>query len=144
MRTTELVLAAAVVLGCIFKIMHWPGAGALIISGGGGLALFYFPFGFRTLPAPRPTDQILWTTVLGGAALSVALLGQVFFMQRWPNSAAWLLMGAIACAASLLVGLVLRYKHPRLDIYFDGLLIRCFVLGGLAFTLWALFSGMPR
>lgn len=144
MRTTELVLAALVIVGCMFKIMHWPGANILIISGGGGLALFYFPFGFRSLPSPKPTEQILWMTLLGGASLCSALFGTVFFLLRWPHSAALMLTGAIACAVSLIAGLVLRYRHPRLDIYFDGLLIRCLVLGGLAYTLWELFSGKPH
>lgn len=144
MRIAELALTALVILGCIFKIQHWPGAAFLLISGGGGLALFYFPFGFRTLPAPKPTDQVLWMTLLGGVSLCAALGGEVAFLQRWPHSAILLLAGAIACAVSLVVVLVLRYKHPRLDIYFDGLLIRCLVLGGLAITLWELFAGKPR
>lgn len=144
MRTTELVLAALVILGCMFKIMHWPGAGILFVSGGSGLALFYFPFGFRTLAVPKPTDQILGMTLLGGVSLSIALSGEIFFLQRWPHSAALLLAGAIACAVALIVGLVLRYQHPRLDIHLDGLLIRCLVLGGLAITLWGLFAGKPH
>jgi len=144
MRTTELALAAAVILGCIFKIVHWPGAAVLTVTGGGLLAIFYFPFGFRTLPAPKPTDQFLWMTLLGGASLGVALSGLVAFLLRWPHSARLMLIGAIACAVTLLVGLVLRYHHRRLDIYFDGLLIRCFVVGGLAITLWKLFAGKPH
>lgn len=144
MRNTELVLPALVVLGCIFKILHWPAAGFLIVAGGGGLALYYFPFGFRTLAAPKPTDQVLWMTLLAGAGLCLALAGQLSFLMRWPNNQVLLLAGAIACAVSILFGLVLRSKHPRLDIYFDALLIRGFVVGGLAFTLWALFSGKPR
>ena len=143
MRTTELALASAVILGCIFKLLHWPGASFLIISGGCGLALFYFPFGFRTLPTPKPTDQILWMTLLGGIASCTALFGQVAFLLRWPHSPTFLLAGAISCAVSLLAGSVLRYKHARLDIYLDGLLIRCLVLGGLAITLWTLFAGKP-
>lgn len=144
MRTTELALIAAIVLGCIFKIQHWPGAGALFVLGSGALGLFYFPFGFRTLPAPKPTDQILWMTILGGACLSSAMFGFLFFMQHWPHSALLLLIGSLLCAAALLIGLVVRSRHRRLDIYFDGLLIRCLVLGGLAFTLWGLFTGKPR
>ena len=144
MRSTELVLIVLVILGCMFKIMHWPGAGVLYVTGGCGLALFYFPFGFRTLAAPKPTDQILGMTVFGGVALSIALSGLIAFMQRWPHSAVLMLAGAIACAVVLMVGLVLRYRHPRLDIYLDGLLVRCLVLGALAFALGELFAGKPH
>ena len=144
MRTTELVLIVLIVLGCIFKIQHWPGAGILYVTGGCGLALFYFPFGFRTLAAPKPTDQILGMTLFGGVALSIALSGLIAFMQRWSHSAVLMLAGAIACGVALMVGLVLRYRHPRLDIYLDGLLVRFLVLGGLAFALWDLFAGRPH
>lgn len=144
MRTMELVLIVLIVLGCIFKVQHWPGAGVLYVTGGCGLALFYFPFGFRTLAAPKPTDQILGMTVFGGVALSIALSGLIAFMQRWPHSAVLMLAGAIACAVALTVGLVIRYRHPRLDIYLDGLLVRCLVLGALAFALGELFAGKPH
>ncbi len=144
MRTTELALVAAVMLGCVLKLMHWPGASFLIVCGGCLLALFYFPFGFRTLPAPKPTDQLLWLTVVGGASLGMGLSGLVAFLQSWPHSSMILLIGAIGCACSLLSGAMLRFTRPRLDIYLDSLLIRCFVLGGLAITLWTLFNGKPR
>lgn len=144
MRTIELALVATIILGCVFKLQHWPGTGVLIVLGGGLLALFYFPFGFRTLPAPKATDQVLWMSLAGGAALCVAMAGVLAFLQRWPYSTELLVIGQFGCAASLLLGLVLRYKRPRLDIYVEGLLIRCLVVGGLAFTLWSLFSGKPR
>lgn len=144
MRTAELVMIAMVMLGCIFKFMHWPGASFLIVLGGCGLALFYFPFGFRTLPAPKPTDQILWMTVIGGLSLCIALLGLVFFLMRWPHHDKFLVCGAIACLIALGIGGALRYRDPRLDIYLESLLIRCLVVGMLAFTMWFLFSGKPR
>ena len=144
MKITELILTAAIILGCIFKIQHWPGANMLVLTGGATLAFFYFPFGFRTLPAPKPTDQILWLTVLGGLALNLALAGFLACQLRWPYSKELLVIGAIGCAAALLAAALLRYRQPRLDIYLDGLLVRCLVLGGLAFTLWGLFAGKPH
>lgn len=143
MRTTELAFTAAVILGCLFRIMHWTGAGVLILLGGSLLALFYFPFGFRTLPAPKQTDQLLWFSLLGGIALCTVVSGFVAYLLRWPHSSTVLLTGALGCGVALLTGVVLRYKHPRFDIYLDGLLMRCFVLGALACTLLNLFDGAP-
>ena len=144
MRTTELVLIGMVILGCVFKIQHWPGAGMLNVTGGCGLALFYFPFGFRTRAVPKPTDQLLGMTLFGGVSMGIALGGIIAFLQRWPHSAELMLAGAIACAVTAVVGLVLRYKRQRLDVYLDGLLVRCLVLGGLAIILWELFAGTPH
>ncbi|MGV3636337.1 MAG: GldL-related protein [Flavobacteriales bacterium] len=144
MRTTELVLIVLVMLGCIFKILHWPGAAVMLVVGAAGLALLYFPFGWRTLPSPKPMDHVLWMTLLGGAAACTAVSGVLAFLQHWPHSADLMIAGAFGCAAVVPVALVLRSKHPRLNIYLDGLLIRCVVLGGLAFTLWELFAGKPH
>ena len=137
-------MIAMVVVSCIFKVQHWPGAGVLYVSGGYGLALFYFPFGYRTLPAPIPTDQMLWMTLLAGVSMCTALSGMVAFLQRWPHSAALMLAGSVACAVALMVVVILRARHPRMDIYLDGLLVRCLVLGGLAYTMWELFAGRPH
>ena len=144
MRTTELVLTAMVILGCIFKLQHWPGANALMFLGGGALAFFYFPFGYRTLAAPKPTDQILWSTLLVGSMLSLALAGLLAFHLHWPYSGLLLVLASCGCGLAFLAVLMLRYWQPRLDIYLDGLLIRCGVLGGLAFIIWGLFSGKPH
>lgn len=144
MRTAELAFITAVILGCIFKILHWPGASALIISGGWLLAVFYFPFGFRTLPAPKATDQMLWMSILGGASLCLAMSAVVAFLQRWSHSRMMLVCGAIGCSVTFSASLYLRYKRPRLEIYFTGLLIRSLVLGLLAIILWDVFVGKPR
>lgn len=144
MRIAELVLVAMVILGCVFKIQHWPGANAFTLFGGGALAFYYFPFGFRTLAAPKPTDQILWLTVITGMALNLALAGLLAFQLRWPHSRELLVVGPIGCTMTLLIAMVLRYKQPHLDIYLDGLVIRSLLLGGLAFTIWGLFAGKPH
>lgn len=144
LRTVELVCVAAVIAGCAFKVMHWPGASALMVSGGGALALFYFPLGYRTLPAPKRTDQLPWLTWVAGAALCTVLFGLVAFLQRWPYSGPLMLGGAIGCGAVALVAPVVRYKHQRLGMYCDGLLVRCMLLGTLAFFLWKAFLGLPR
>lgn len=144
MRSIELGTITAVIVGCGFKIQHWPGAAILLVCGGCGLALSYFPFGYRSLPAPKATDQILWMTFMTGAVLSVSLVGVVFFLQRWPYSTWLMVSGAVGCAIALVIALVLRCRRARLDIYLDGLMIRCVVIGGLAITLWGLFAGKPR
>lgn len=144
MRTAELVCVAAVIIGCAIKILHWPGAAALIVAGGGSLALFYFPFGYRTLPAPKQMDQLPWLTWLAGAALCAVLCGLVAFLQRWPYSGPLMLAGSIGCGAVVLVAAVVRYQHQRLDMYCDGMLVRCMLLGTLAFFMWATFLGLPR
>lgn len=144
MHTMELACVAAVIAGCAMKILHWPGAAALIVAGGGSLALFYFPFGYRVLPAPKPTDQLPWLSWVSGAALCTALSGLVAFLQRWLFSGSLMLAGGIGCAVLVPVVLVMRYRHPHLGMYCDGLLVRSMIIGLLVLFLHTAFLGLPR
>ncbi|MBS1546428.1 MAG: hypothetical protein JST38_09345 [Bacteroidetes bacterium] len=72
------------------------------------------------------------------------MVGPVFFMQRWPNNGPLMLAGVIACGTVIPVAAVARYKHQRLDMYCDGLLVRCVLLGLLAWFIRATFQGLPR
>ncbi|MFN8409083.1 MAG: hypothetical protein U0V45_07080 [Flavobacteriales bacterium] len=46
------------------------------------------------------------------------------------------MLGSVGCALAFNAALVLRYKQPRFGIHHDGLLQRCLVLRGFAFTIW--------
>ncbi len=108
MRTAELAFIAAMVLGFAFKIMHWPGASVLLVIGGAGLAVFYFPFAYRTLPAPKPTDQLPRLSWVAGAALCTAMAGLLAYVQHWPYCGPLLLGGSMGSAAMLPVALLIR------------------------------------
>ena len=43
---TEKALSIVFIISLIFKLMHWPGAGPLMVLSLLGLGLCYFPFGF--------------------------------------------------------------------------------------------------
>ncbi len=144
MRTVELLFIGAMVLGFAFKIMHWPGASMLIVVGGASMAVFYFPFAYLTLPAPKPMDQLPRLSMAAGAAICTAMAGLLAYVQHWPYCGPLLLGGSMGSAAMLPVALLVRYWHPRLDMYCDGLLIRCFILGALAFFIWSTFLGKPH
>ncbi|MFT3884396.1 MAG: hypothetical protein QM724_02890 [Flavobacteriales bacterium] len=144
MRNAEIAFALAVVVGLLFKIMHWPGASVLIVSGGGLLALFYFPFGYRTLPTPRAADQLIWLSLLGGLSLCAALSAQMAFILHWPFSRFLLTMAVAGCGVSLLAATVIRYRNNRLDLYLEGIILRCLVLGFLALVILVLFSNQAR
>jgi hypothetical protein len=81
------------IMGTVFKIQHWPGAGVIL-----GLAalcgvLFFLP----SLLASKLTDQenrskrIIY--FLGAAGLACYILGLVLKIQHWPGAAIFLMTG---------------------------------------------------
>lgn len=143
MRITELLLAAGVMLGILFKLLYWMGGNMLIVFCGCALALYYFPFGYRTLPSPTRRDQIPWLSLSTGAALFAALVGLVGHMHFWPGSHILLVGGAIACALMLPAAALMRPRHRNLDVYLDGLMLRCLAMGALALATLVLFAPPP-
>lgn len=140
MRPAEITLVAGIMLGIWCKLMHWPGGALLIVCSGCGLGLYYFPFGIRTLAAPKRTDRILWLSLVAGAALCAALVGVIGCMHLWPVWPTLAAGGAIACTLVLPVAASFRPRHRHLDIYLDGLLLRCLVIGALAAVMFAFYA----
>ncbi|MFN8254238.1 MAG: hypothetical protein U0W24_01030 [Bacteroidales bacterium] len=80
-------------LAVIFKILHWPGAGLLILAGIGSLALIYVPFAWFQIR--KSTDDRQLKKVYFAAFLSfmVVFAGMIFKILEWPGAAIFLLIG---------------------------------------------------
>ncbi|MHC1732176.1 MAG: hypothetical protein AB9888_09165 [Bacteroidales bacterium] len=81
-----LLTAIVVVLGCIFKINHWPGAGYLLILGTFSLVFLFLPLALRNhyLGAGNRKNILLhiitWVTCL------VVFLAMLFKVMHWPGA----------------------------------------------------------
>lgn len=129
-----------VVLGILFKLIHWTGASLLVVAFGCGLALYYFPFGLRTLAVPGASPRIAWLNLLAGGALGVAMVGLVGRMHLWGIWPAMLTLGTLLCLGVLPVAAYLRHRQQGRDLHLDGIMLRCLVLGALALGMQA-FNG---
>lgn len=97
---------ALLFLGLMFKIMHFPGAGLLMIAGVFLLAI-YFILGQKT----KNDNKFLG--LIYRACFSITIIGGIFFMMHWPGSG---IIRLISLAFLLLsICLLLIYKKQLLQ-----------------------------
>jgi len=104
MKRAEEILVGGIILGLFFKLMHWPGASAILVL------------------------------CMGGLAMGISLIGVLFKLQRWPLNDTFLLVGAGGCALVLALALFLLARPTALASYLYAMITRTTVLGLLAFA----------
>lgn len=135
---TEKILLSIFLIGVVFKLLHWPMAGLLVIIPLSILAMVYYPGGFYFLSVRGSAkQQHLAMSISAGIAFSIAVVGIMFKIQFWPGSALILLVG---CAASLLVLVfiqVLKFRSGELlGIYLKRLTFRSLFYIGVTALLY--------
>jgi hypothetical protein len=126
---TEKALLIVFIISLIFKLMHWPGGGPLMVLSLTFLALCYFPFGFYFFSDKTFKNQKIGVSILFGWLLSVAIIGIEFKLMFWPGSKVMLLVGCMSAAILLLAGFSLFKKsNEDLKNYYKNLLTRTVVI----------------
>ena len=93
---------AVLFLGLMFKIMHFPGAGLLLMVGVFLLA-GYFIFGQKTTNNNKILGFIYRT------CFSLTIIGGIFFMMHWPGAGFVRLVSIV----SLILGFILLFFHKK-------------------------------
>ncbi len=93
---------AVLFLGLMFKIMHFPGAGLLLMVGVFLLA-GYFIFGQKT------TNNNKFLGFIYRTCFSLTIIGGIFFMMHWPGAGFVRLVSIV----SLILGFILLFFHKK-------------------------------
>ncbi|HRH68732.1 MAG TPA: penicillin-binding transpeptidase domain-containing protein [Flavobacteriales bacterium] len=141
MKRAEQFFIGLFITAVLFRVMHWPMSGMLMILSTSLLSILYFPLAALWFGDPERRDQVLWLSVAGGFALSMQLMGILFAFQRWPLALSFLRIGTVLCITIVVLGLLVRSKKPALAAYFRALLIRAGSIGVLGALLLYLHSG---
>ncbi len=91
---------AGLLIGILFKSLHWPGAGEIVVASSvvviATLALLLF-----RKPGPLSV-QLQWPGMLVGSVIAV-VTGGMFKVMHWPGANMLLLVGLSVCAAWFLL-----------------------------------------
>jgi hypothetical protein len=138
MKKTEIILIALYLLSIVLKFIPAPLSNILFILVSSILATIYMMVGTPVLnnltikktiePQALQASQVI-SAMITSSAISVTLIGIMFYIQRWPGSTLFIFLGVF----SLLIGIVIsffiiRNKFPTL---FKNILIRSFIFGTL-------------
>ena len=124
MKRLERVLWIIVLIGAALKVFHLPFSSFLLIIGLSTLNIIYFLFAWLLFPVPERKDQLVWLSVLGGIALSVALMAILFKIQLWPLSGFYLMIAVTTLPLLVISTLIVRSSRPDLAGYTRGMLAR--------------------
>jgi hypothetical protein len=87
LTSTFLLLA-----GTIFKLMHWPGANIMFMTGAMILALIYLPLILRHKLKESPSNEAL-LHISGFVGLAFTTVGSLFKIMHWPGASMLLIVG---------------------------------------------------
>lgn len=126
---TEKVFGGIILVGLIFKFMHWPFAGPLLVIGLGTLSMLYLAAGFYFFSDENIKRQNLALSIVSGFALSSACSGILFKLMFWPIGGA-LIMAVITVPTILAITFWLKSKTKRTDLttYYNNMIVRSAVM----------------
>jgi hypothetical protein len=120
---------AVLIFGTLFKVLHWPGANIMILTGGVVAALAAIAV-LITKPGPKPASAVLRTVT--GALLIAFLLFKLFHL---PFADAWVLAAVVSTVGLLFAERDSPSMQRVLALRFSALLLVAIalVVGGSIF-----------
>lgn len=82
-------------LGVLFKVMHWPGAGVLLLIGWAFILLLFLPVLLLTKRKELTTKRERANILFGVIGLMIFELSTMFKIFHWPGAAVLMLVGSI-------------------------------------------------
>ncbi len=84
MHIIGITSAIMLLLGSIFKIQHWPGAGVMYVLGAASLCLIFMPL-YLTVRIKEKVGKLnTWTNVVGVISSIALCFGILFKIMHWP------------------------------------------------------------
>ena len=92
----HLLVGAILIIGLLFKFMHWPGAGALLITSLGVIAIALLEYAIHNRKSNSLTQNLIYA-LLG----VVYVMGMLFKMMYWPGANIMLIISIIGLSFAL-------------------------------------------
>lgn len=123
MKKLEKILWGLFIVGLLFKIMHWPGAGIVTVFSLALVAMLYFYLGFALFNEVKLRNAFkkssytnlpklnLIFAIAFGISLSIITIGFLFKFMLWPGANFNLMIGLIALVICLVAYLLLNKQN---------------------------------
>lgn len=126
-----MIFLAITMIAVLFKISHWPGAGILLLTGIGSLALIFLPLAYAV--ALKSTDDKLLKFLYLSALISFSIdfVGMLFKIMHWPGAGIFMMIG-IPLPFILFLPAYIYYHIKRklkTDLYFFAVLLFMIYVG---------------
>jgi hypothetical protein len=115
MHIIGITSAIMLLLGSIFKIQHWPGAGVMYVLGAAALCLIFMPL-YLTVRIKEKVGKLnTWTNVVGVISSIALCFGILFKIMHWPMANMLMNIGGIVLVLIFLPLYIYNsYKNKQL------------------------------
>ena len=114
LKITGLISVVLIVIGAIFKTMHWPGAGMMYVLGFVIFGLLFIPLNIvlQVRDDKKKTDKMVM--ILGLLLTITGFFGLLFKVMHWPG-ASFLFYGSLGLFGLVFIPLYFftRYRNPE-------------------------------
>ena len=138
LKISGIISIILIILGIIFKSMHWPGAGVIIVLGLVFFSLVFIPLNIvlKFQDDKESSNRLIMT--IGMLATSAASLGVLFKLMHWPYANVLMFSSLLVFMLVFIpIYFIVRYKDP--EPKFSAIINTTFMIGA-AGMLFALFN----
>lgn len=134
---TEKALTIVFLIGLLFKFLHWPGTGPLLVISLSTITMLYFPAAFYFFCDQVIKRQNLLLSIVSGLFLSLIPLGILFKIMYWPGGQFYLLIGTVTAPIILAIIYFLKSKTADdLKTYYKNMFLRTSILTALTIVFY--------
>lgn len=135
-------IAGTIMLGfaSLFKIMHWPGAGILLVLGALTLAFIFMPSALGVLWKETHNSKRLILYISAFLTGMFFIMGVLFKIQHWPGAGLILTLATLSAILFFIPALtIVRFRDPenksKRSIYLLGSAGLIFCIAGMLFKI---------
>lgn len=122
--------------GCLFKIMHWPAAGTIIVIGLVSLSLAFLPLAIGNMVKTGQVKKLKSFYILVAIVMAINFIGAMFKIMHWPGAGV-LIMTGIPLPFVILLPAYLLSTHAEKVINYKNMLAMMFF-----FAYFAVITGL--
>ena len=119
-------------------MLHWVGAGILIVVSSSTLSILYLLFSWYFFKDQLTKKQNLAISITTGLVLSIALTGILFKLQIWSGTKGILTIGTFGTLIMALIVFIKRNKQVEMIPYYTKMLSRIILIGCITIVLYFL------
>lgn len=131
-----MICAVLITIGTLFKLMHWPGAGPLLLLGMMFFSFFFVPLFFIKLMIDDKSTFNRITYAFAMVSVSSIFTGILFKIMHWPGAGLMIVLGTTLFLVSALPLYAFKKHQEEGKHYKDFIKLIFFVAGASIFLIF--------
>ena len=117
LKTTGIISIILIMIGVIFKSLHWPGAGVTIVLGLSFFSLVFIPLNIilKFKDNEEQNNRLIMT--IGLLTASVSTIGVLFKIMHWPYANILMVSSLLVFTLIFIpIYFIVKYRDPAVEI----------------------------